>query len=84
MDTAEKLVADENASLIKGNGNYKNLVADIGNVAEENLASAYSLDKLKNSPNFALRKKNLDNALGTYVRDLKSGEMERISFRPLT
>jgi hypothetical protein len=83
-DTAEKLVADESASLIKGNGNYKRLVADIGNVAEENLASAYSLDKLKNSPNFALRKKNLDNALGTYVRDLKSGEMERISFRPLT
>jgi hypothetical protein len=82
-DTAEKLVADESASLIKGNGNYKRLVADIGNVAEENLASAYSLDKLKNSPNFALRKKNLDNALGTYVRDLKSGEMERISFRPL-
>jgi hypothetical protein len=82
MDTAEKLVADENASLIKGNGNYKDLVADIGNVAEENLASAYSLDKLKNSPNFALRKKNLDNALGTYVRDLKSGEMERAAFRP--
>lgn len=83
MDTAEKLVADKSASLIKGNGNYKNLVADIGNVAEENLASAYSLDKLKNSPNIALRKKNLDNALGTYVRDLKSEEMGRISFRPL-
>lgn len=82
MDTTEQYVANK-VSPIKGNEEYKNLVADIGNVAEENLASAYSLDKLKNSPNFTVRKKNLDDALGTYVRDLKSGEMERISFRPL-
>jgi predicted AAA+ superfamily ATPase len=48
------------------------------------------LDEVQNLGSFEsvlngyLRKKNLDNALGTYVRDLKSGEMERISFRPLT
>jgi len=83
-DAAETLNVDKQLSLIKGNSGYKKLVSDIGNVAEENLASAYSLDRLKNSPNLALRKKNLDNAIGSYVRDLKQSEMERAAFRPVT
>lgn len=78
-DTAEKLAADKQLSQIKGNPKYKELISDIGNVAEENLASAYSLDRLKNSPDIASRKKNLDEALGTYVRDLKQDEMKRIA-----
>ena len=78
-DTAEKLEADQQYSLMKGNEKYKKLISDVGNVAEENLASAYSLDRLRNSPNIVSRKKNLDKALGTYVRDLKHDEMERIA-----
>ena len=83
-DTAEKLAANQQLSQIKGNANYKKLISDVGNVAEENLASAYSLDRLRNNPDIVSKKKNLDKALGTYVRDLKQDEMERTAMNTFT
>ncbi len=82
-DPATSSVNYDRLRRTKGITDYGSLVSDIGQVAEENLASAYALDRLKRSPDIRVKKENVDNALGTYVTNLKINELARTASRPM-
>jgi hypothetical protein len=51
---------------------YKRTLDEFNNIAEENMASSYALDNLRNQPNLPYAKKVLDNYINTYVVGAKS------------